>query len=108
MKPRIGMTSTHKSIPQICSRLVRRGFDRRFYWDSSGLHLVGAERTFKPAQLYLREYHRVQDEEQTGESVYALETRDGLRGLVRNHFEGFSDIRLRKFMDRVRVITPTS
>lgn len=101
------MASTTKTIPQICSQLIRRGFAHRFYWDSTGLHLAGGERTFLPKQLYLLEHHRVQDEEQSGESVYALQTRDGLRGLIRSQFEGFSDFRLRKFMDRVRVITQT-
>src|SRR5262249_34982358 len=85
--------------------LARRGFTEHFEAAADGLRGTEGGRTFKAAELVIRELHRFEGVSDPDDMsiVYAIESRDGTRGTLVDAFGVYSDPAVSRVLEDVPV-----
>src|SRR5262249_33209356 len=83
--------------------LARRGFTEHFEAAADGLRAAEGGRTFKAAELVIRELHRFEGVSDPDDMsiVYAIESRDGTRGTLVDAFGVYSDPAVSRVLEDV-------
>jgi len=98
-------TPTYLTMAEAMNDLKRRGFTADFEPIGKMLHAAGSERTFQPDELTIVEHHRFEGASDPEEMavVYALEARDGTRGVLIDAYGVYANPDLSAFLQDVRV-----
>jgi hypothetical protein len=86
--------------------LARRGFGEHFEAARDGIRAIESGRTFRADELTIRELYRFEGVSDPDDMsiVYAIETRDGVRGTLTDAFGVYSDPDVGAFIAGVAVV----
>lgn len=82
-----------------------RGYGANFEFRDHALHDVASGRRFQPEELRIVEHHRFEGASDPEDMavVYAIESDDGVRGIVVDAFGAYADPRLAAFLEKVKM-----
>lgn len=85
--------------------LRRRGFTTDLEFRDGALHETATGRRFRPDELAIVEHHRFEgaSDPEDMSVVYAIESDDGVRGIVMDAFGAYADPNLAAFLEKVKV-----
>jgi hypothetical protein len=85
--------------------LQRRGYSANFEFLDNALREVASGRTFRPEELAIVEHYRFEgaSDPEDMSVVYALESTDGVRGVVMDAFGAYADPGLADFLEKVKM-----
>jgi hypothetical protein len=94
---------TYATMADAMNDLKRRGFTADFEPIGKALHIAGSERTFQPDELTIVEHHRFEGSSDPEEMavVYAIEARDGTRGVLVDAYGVYANPDLSAFLKDV-------
>ncbi|KAA9338391.1 phosphoribosylpyrophosphate synthetase [Hymenobacter busanensis] len=86
-------TQHYDTLTQAVRDLNRRGFTADFNVVDDHLYCPGLDLELHPDEFYVREFHRFEGTSDPGDEsvVYAIESEDGLRGLLVSAFGAYSE-----------------
>jgi hypothetical protein len=98
-------SKTYMTMPEAMSDLKRRGFTVNFEPIGKALHVLGQKKTYQPAELTIVEHHRFEGASDPDEMsvVYAIEARDGTRGVLVDAYGVYSNPDLFAFLKDVQM-----
>jgi hypothetical protein len=93
------------SVTQALTELARRGFTANFEYLDDAFTAVDLGRTFTAEELTIVEHHRFEGASDPDDMavVYAIECRDGTRGVLVDAFGVYAEPRLGEFLHKVRI-----
>jgi hypothetical protein len=93
------------SVTEALDDLARRGFTANFEYLDSAFTAVDSGRSFRAEELTIVEHHRFEGASDPDDTavVYAVESRDGVRGIVVDAFGMYADPKLGEFLQKVRI-----
>lgn len=99
----MGQPTEVATLAEVMDDLARRGFTDHFTPAGGGLRAVQSGTTFTPSQVTIAEYHRFEGVSDPDDMaiLYALETRDGIRGTLTDAFGVYADPRVGAFLKDV-------
>lgn len=85
--------------------LRQRGFTTDLEFRDGALCETATGRRFRPDELAIVEHHRFEGESDPEDMsvVYAIESDDGVRGIVMDAFGAYANPRLGDFLEKVKV-----
>jgi len=85
--------------------LARRGFNASFIVEEKGLRSTATGNILHPADVTIVEYHRFEGESNPDDMsvVYALECKDGSRGVVIDAYGTYADPVIGNFLKNVKL-----
>lgn len=97
-------TNQYESLLEALEDLARRGFTESFLLVEGGLRAAGSGRVYRPAEMAIVEHHRFEGESNPDDMsvVYAVECRDGVRGVVVDAFGAYATPGLGNFLKNVQ------
>jgi hypothetical protein len=95
----------YSSVTEALAGLSRRGFTANFEYLDETLTSVDLGRSFRPEELTIVEHHRLEGETNPDDMaiVYAIESRDGIRGVLVDAFGPYANPKLGEFLRKVRI-----
>jgi hypothetical protein len=86
--------------------LARRGFDANFGVVGDGVQVMNGGKTFKAEELAIREYYRLEGVSDPDDVsiVYAIESRDGTRGVLVDAFGVYANPAVGTALRDVRIL----
>lgn len=96
----------YPSLTRAADALKKQGFTARFALDNRQLVQLNGNKVYQPEEVAIIEYHRfLPKDAHPGKVaiVFALETIDGIRGLLVDFYNAYGKINLLEFMDRVKI-----
>jgi hypothetical protein len=93
-----------RTVAGVMQDLAGRGFTDQFKPVAEGLLAVRSGQTFAPGEVTIREDYRFEGESDPDDMsiVYAIETRNGVRGTLTDAFGVYADPRVGAFVRTVR------
>jgi hypothetical protein len=93
------------TVTEALADLARRGFIANFEYLDGALTAVDSGRTFGAEELTIVEHHRFEGASDPEDMavVYAIESRDGVRGVVVDAFGVYADPELGEFLRTVTI-----
>lgn len=85
--------------------LRRRGYSADLEFRDDALHEIVSGRRFRPDELAIVEHHRFEgaSDPEDMSVVYAIESNDGVRGIVVDAFGAYADPNLAAFLEKIKV-----
>lgn len=95
----------YRSVAEALDDLARRGFTANFEYLDGIFIAVDLGRSFGSDELTIVEHHRLEGETDPDDMaiVYAIESRDGVRGVLVDAFGPYADPALGEFLRKVRM-----
>jgi hypothetical protein len=96
----------YPSLSRAADALNKQGFTARFSLEDQKLKQLNGNRIYQPEDVAIVEYHRFLPESPDISQVaivFALETIDGLKGLLVAFYNAYGKVNLLEFMDRVKI-----
>lgn len=95
--------ATHDSEAGALEALRAQGFTASFVVGAGSLRLLGGTRAFHPDELVIRGYQRFEGVSDPDDMaiVYALESKDGVKGTLVDAFGVYANPAVTAFMDQV-------
>ena len=96
-------TLEYETVAGAIDRLTRLGFTEVFRVANGGLRAVSVGETLRSDDLVIREFHRVEGISDPDDMaiVYAVESKDGIRGTVTDAFGIYADPAIAEVLNRV-------
>ena len=93
------------SVTQALTELARRGFTANFEYLDDAFTAVDLGRSFAAEELTIVEHHRFDGASDPDDMaiVYAIECRDGTRGVLVDAFGVYAEPKLGEFLSKVRI-----
>ena len=97
---------TYMTMADAMRDLKRRGFTADFELIGKTFRTLGSERAFQPDELTIVEHHRFEGQSDPEEMavVYAIEARDGTRGVLVDAYGVYANPDLSAFLKDVRML----
>lgn len=95
----------YRSVTEALAELARRGFTANFEYLDDLFVAVDSGRSFAPDELTIVEHHRFEGASDPDDMAvaYAIESRDGTRGVVVDAFGLYANPRLGEFLRNVKI-----
>jgi hypothetical protein len=95
----------YTNMVEAIEELTKRGFTANFEFLDQTFRDVDSGRTFKSDELTIVEHHRFEGASDPDDMsvVYAIESDDGLKGIVADAFGLYADPDLGGFLERVKI-----
>ncbi len=95
-----------KTLAACMNKLQSDGFQENFMVKERGLCALDSERTYSPSEVKIVNFYRFEGENDPADSaiLYAIQTNDGLRGLVSDAYGPYADSKVTKFISDVEEI----
>jgi hypothetical protein len=95
----------YRSVAQALVELARRGFTANFEYLDGAFTAVDLGRSFAAEELTIVEHHRFEGASNPDDMavVYAIESRDGIRGAVVDAFGAYANPKLGEFLGKVKI-----
>ena len=93
------------TVTEALDGLARRGFTANFEYLDGAFTAVDSGRSFTAEELTIVEHHRFEGASDPEDMavVYAVESRDGVRGVVVDAFGVYATPKLGEFLSKVRI-----
>ena len=100
-KPGTPLDHTHET-PAI-ARLEREGYTAEFRADGDDLRVAGTKQRYAANQALIRDFYRFEGASDPDDMsvIYAVETRDGTRGMLIDAFGTYADPDIAAIVDRM-------
>lgn len=98
----------YRSVEEVLAALADRGYVANFEYLKQGFTQVETGRTFTPDELTIVEHHRFEGVSDPDDEsiVYAIESGDGIRGVLVDAFGTYANPDLSEFLRNVRTASP--
>lgn len=98
-----GTKNEMSTLVSCMDHLRTKGFTENFTVDEQGIKIQDIKKHYKPAQISIENYYRFEGETDPADSaiLYAIETNDGLRGVLSDAHGLYADRLTAAFMNRV-------
>lgn len=98
-------TKNYTNMVEAIEELKKRGFTKNFEFLDHTFRDVGSGRTFKADELTIVEHYRFEGVSDPDDMsvVYAIESHDGLKGVVADAFGLYANPNLGAFLDKVKI-----
>ncbi len=95
----------YSNVTEALVELARRGFTANFEYLDEAFTAVDLGRSFKAEELTIVEHHRFEGASDPDDMavVYAIESRDGVRGVAVDAFGVYADPKLGEFLRKVKI-----
>lgn len=95
----------YRSVTEALAELAQRGFTANFEYLEGVFSAVDLGRPFVAEELTIVEHHRFEGASDPGDMavVYAIESRDGIRGALVDAFGVYANPALGEFLHKVRI-----
>lgn len=95
-----------KTMASCMESMQKKGFTENFMVKEGYLHDLGTEKTYTPQQVKIPNFFRFEGESDPADSsiLYAIETDDGVRGLLSDSYGPYSDMDVTNFINEVQEI----
>ena len=92
-----------KTLVSCLNSLVRNGFEEHFKVTEKGLKALRLEKYYEAKDVKVLNYYRFEGDSDPADNsiLYALETKDGLRGTLVDAFGPYADSKVTNFMTEV-------
>lgn len=94
------------SMVSILEVLEENGYTTQFKATSEGLVSMVTYRTYHPHEIEINHFYRFEGESNPDDSsiVYAIETKDGMKGTLIDSYGAYSDPEISNFIKKVKTI----
>ena len=88
------------------NKLQEDGFTENFIVDENGLKIIDEERFYLPEEVSIVNFYRFEGDSDPGSNsiLYAIETRDGRKGLLSDAYGAYADENVTAFTAEVQEI----
>src|SRR4051812_18595963 len=95
-----------KTLVSCLNSLVRNGFEEHFKVTDHGLKALRTGKYYTPEQVTIANFYRFEGDSDPADNsiLYAIETKDGLRGTLVDAFGPYADTKVTNFMTEVEKI----
>lgn len=95
----------YRTLDRVIDELKERGFVERFDVRGGQLRALGSGRTFDARDLTIREYQRFEGVSDPDDAsiVYAIETRNGTKGLLVDAFGPYANPEVGRLLETVEI-----
>ena len=95
-----------KTLTSCMEVLQKQGFNKNFMVNENGLYEIESERVYNPEEVRIPSFYRFEGDSDPADSsiLYAIETEDGLKGLLSDSYGPYSDPEVAKFITEVQEI----
>ena len=95
----------YTTMAEAMNDLKKRGFTADFEPWGKQLHIPGSKKSYQPDDLTIVEHHRFEGASDPEEMavLYALEARDGTRGVLTDAYGVYSNPEISGFLNNVRI-----
>lgn len=95
-----------KTLASCVNGLQKDGFKENFMVDEKGLHTSESEKYYGPSDVKIVNFYRFEGESDPGDNsiLYAVETNDGLKGMLTDAYGAYADPHMTKFITEVEDI----
>ncbi len=95
-----------ETMSSCMNQLRNKGYVEDFTVDAKGIKTTGIKKHYKPEQVTIENFYRFEGDTDPGDSaiLYAIETNDGLRGLLTDSYGPYADSVISSFILRVHDI----
>lgn len=95
-----------KTMTDLLTKLQLDGFTVNFLVNENGLYDTGTEKVYKPDEVRVVDFFRFEGESDPADSaiLYAIETNDGVRGVLSDSYGPYADENTNKFIIQVEEI----
>jgi len=93
------------NVTEALTELARRGFTANFEYLDDAFTAVDLGRSFEAQELTIVEHHRFEGASDPDDMavVYAIESRDGIRGVLVDAFGVYANPKLGEFLRKVKI-----
>ena len=97
--------NSYKTVTEALQELAKRGFTGSFTIEQDGLHSMTTGNILRPTDVTIVEYHRFEGESNPDDMsvVYALECKDGSKGILIDAYGAYADPVIGDFLKNVRL-----
>lgn len=94
------------SMVSILEVLEENGYTTQFKATPKGLVSMVTHRTYHPHEIEINHFYRFEGESNPDDSsiVYAIETKDGMKGTLIDSYGAYSDPEISNFIKKVKTI----
>ena len=98
-------TKTYSTMTEAMQSLRKRGFTANFEFLKNSFRDVDSKRSFKAEDLTIVEHHRFEgaSDPEDMSVLYAIESTDGIRGIVADAFGVYANPELGSFLKNVKM-----
>jgi hypothetical protein len=96
--------TTEMNTPIECMHsLSKQGFTENFRVTDRGLHITDHGKVYSPADVHIKNFYRFEGYSDPGDSsvLYAIETNDGLKGVLTDAYGVYADGHTSAFISQV-------
>lgn len=95
-----------KTLASCMNTLQADGFNENFMVKDKKIHALEAEKEYEPSEVKILNFYRFEGESDPADNsiLYALETNDGIRGLLSDAYGPYADTKVTKFISEVEEI----
>lgn len=88
------------------NRLQAEGFSENFMVEGKTIHALDSDKEYVPSEVKILNFYRFEGESDPADNsiLYALETSDGVRGLLSDAYGPYADVKVTKFIAEVEDI----
>ena len=99
-------TEKMQTLSQCMTVLKEKGFVEEFRVSNTGLSLPEKQKTYDPSQIRIVNFYRFEGESDPSDNsiLYAIETHDGIKGVLTDAYGPYADKRTSEFIKQVEEI----
>jgi hypothetical protein len=96
-----------KTLADCMNALKSKGFGENFMVKENMLHALNSDKKYPAEEVKILNFYRFEGESDPGDNaiLYAIETNDGLRGLLSDAYGSYADADVSEFIDQVTEIS---
>lgn len=85
--------------------LRKRGFTQEFKLEEKGMRSLGSGKIYQSNDMQIVEFHRFEGMSNPSDmsAVFAVQCKDGTRGMIVTSYGTYADIKLISFLDKVKI-----
>lgn len=100
-------TDDMRTLSDCINKLVKNGYTENFKVTDHGLFSVVNEKDYRPEEVQIKNFYRFEGASDPDDNsiLYAIETKDGLKGTLSDAYGLYADPRVGKFIKQVEDIS---
>jgi len=100
---------TYQTVSVATTELTKKGFDAEFKFDDGRLQQTETRKHYSPKDMQIMEFHRFEGDSDPADNsiVYAVECKDGTKGIIIAAYGPYGSVKLDEFMKQVKVADKT-
>ncbi len=101
--------TTYQTVSVATNELAKKGFDAEFKFDDGRLQHTETRKHYRTEDLKILEFHRFEGDSDPADNsiVYAVECKDGTKGIIVAAYGPYGSVKLDGFMKQVEVADKT-